>query len=109
MCRPRWAARTRLLGRPARASCSVCCRSDTSTCRTNTPGSSHDCTHSRWSSPPGGIAKELNSTDAAKFLATLTPTDPVAQLRTDLLTELAADIAGIEAQIKQSRDGVAPG
>ena len=25
---------------------------------------------------PGGIAKELNSTDAAKFLATLTPTDP---------------------------------
>lgn len=52
---------------------------------------------------PGGIAKELNSTDAAKFLATLTPTDPVAQLRTELLAELAADIAGIEAQIKQSR------
>ena len=52
---------------------------------------------------PGGIAKELNSTDAAKFLATVTPTDPVAQLRKDLLAELAADIAGIEAQIKQSR------
>ena len=52
---------------------------------------------------PGGIAKELNSTDAAKFLATLSPTDPVAQLRKDLLAELAADIAGIEAQIKQSR------
>ena len=52
---------------------------------------------------PGGIAKELNSTDAAKFLATLTPTDPVAQLRTELLAELADDIAGIEAQIKQSR------
>jgi transposase len=52
---------------------------------------------------PGGIAKALNSTDAAKFLATVTPTDPVAQLRKDLLAELAADIAGIEAQIKQSR------
>jgi transposase len=52
---------------------------------------------------PGGIAKELNSTDAAKFLATLSPTDPVAQLRRDLLAELAAAIAGIEAQIKQSR------
>jgi transposase len=52
---------------------------------------------------PGGIAKELNSTDAAKFLATLTPTDPVARLRKDLLAELAADITGIEAQIKQSR------
>lgn len=52
---------------------------------------------------PGGIAKALNSTDAAKFLATLTPTDPVAEVRKDLLAELAADIAGIEAQIKQSR------
>jgi transposase len=48
---------------------------------------------------PGGIGKELNSTDAAKFLTTLTPTDPVAQLR----TELAAAIAGIETQIRQSR------
>jgi len=52
---------------------------------------------------PGGIAKALNSTDAAKFLATVTPTDPVAEVRKDLLAELAADIAGIEAQIKQSR------
>ena len=42
----------------------------------------------------GGIAKRLNSTDAAKFLATVTPTDPVA--------ELTADIAGLEAQIKRS-------
>ena len=54
---------------------------------------------------PGGIAKELNSTDAAKFLTTLTPADPVAQLRTDLLAELAGDIAGIEAQIKQRPSG----
>jgi transposase len=52
---------------------------------------------------PGGIAKVLNSTDAAKFLATVTPTDPVAQLRAELLAELANDIAGIEAQITQSR------
>jgi transposase len=52
---------------------------------------------------PGGIAKKLNSTDAAKFLATVTPTDPVAQLRTELLAELAADIATIETQLKQSR------
>jgi transposase len=52
---------------------------------------------------PGGIAKVLNSTDAAKFLATVTPTDSVAQLRNDVLAELVADIAGIEASIKQSR------
>jgi transposase len=51
---------------------------------------------------PGGIAKRLNSTDAEKFLATVTPADPVAQLRKDLTTELAADIAGLEAQIKRS-------
>ena len=51
---------------------------------------------------PGGIAKRLNSTDAAKFLAAVTPTDPVAQLRWELIGEIAADIAGIEAQIKQS-------
>ena len=52
---------------------------------------------------PGGIAKVLNSTDAAKFLATVTPTDPVARLRAELLGELADDIAGIEAHITQSR------
>jgi transposase len=51
---------------------------------------------------PGGIAKRLNSTGAGKFLATVTPTDPVARLRKDLIAELATDIAGLEAQIKQS-------
>jgi transposase len=51
---------------------------------------------------PGGIAKRLNSTDAGKFLAAVTPTDPVGRLRKDLIAELAADIAGLEAQIKQS-------
>ena len=60
---------------------------------------------------PGGIAKKLNSTDAAKFLATVTPTDAVAQLRWDLIAELADDIARLEAQTKQSerrlRDAVA--
>ncbi len=60
---------------------------------------------------PGGIAKKLNSTDAAKFLAGVTPTDAVAQLRCDLIAELADDIARLEAQTKQSerrvRDAVA--
>jgi len=60
---------------------------------------------------PGGIAKRLNSTDAAKFLADITPTDAVAQLRWDLIAELADDIARIEAQSKRSerriRDAVA--
>ncbi len=51
---------------------------------------------------PGGIAKKLNSTDAAKFLAAVTPTDAVAQLRWELIAELADDIARIEAQTKQS-------
>jgi transposase len=60
---------------------------------------------------PGGIAKRLNSTDAAKFLAGITPTDAVAQLRCDLIAELADDIARLEAQSKRSerriRDAVA--
>jgi transposase len=60
---------------------------------------------------PGGIAKRLNSTDAAKFLAGITPTDAVAQLRWDLIAELADDIARLEAQSKRSerrvRDAVA--
>lgn len=60
---------------------------------------------------PGGIAKRLNSTDAAKFLAGITPTDAVAQLRWDLIAELADDIARLETQSKHSerrvRDAVA--
>jgi transposase len=60
---------------------------------------------------PGGIAKRLNSTDAAKFLADITPTDAVAQLRWDLIAELADDIARLETQSKHSerrvRDAVA--
>jgi transposase len=51
---------------------------------------------------PGGIAKKLNSTDAAKFLAVVTPSDAVSRLRWDLIAELADDIARIEAQSKQS-------
>ena len=51
---------------------------------------------------PGGTAKKLNSTDAAKFLATITPTDAVAQLRCDLIAELAADIARIGANAQFS-------
>jgi transposase len=51
---------------------------------------------------PGGIAKKLNSTDAAKFLAAITPSDPVAQLRWDLIGDIAADIANLETQIKRS-------
>jgi transposase len=51
---------------------------------------------------PGGISKRLNSTDAAKFLATITPGDPVAQLRWDLIGDIATDIANLEAQIKRS-------
>ena len=45
----------------------------------------------------------LNSTDAAKFLATSRRPTPSPSCRSDLLAELADDIAGIEAQIKQSR------
>jgi len=51
---------------------------------------------------PGGIAKTLNSTDAAKFLAATTPTDTVSQVRHDLIGELADDIARLEAQLKAS-------
>ena len=51
---------------------------------------------------PGGIAKEINASDVDGFLAALTPTTPVEQIRYDLAVELLDDIRRLDAQLKAS-------
>ena len=51
---------------------------------------------------PGGIAKEMNASDADSFLAKLEPTTPTEQVRFDLATELLEDIRRLDAQLKVS-------
>ena len=51
---------------------------------------------------PGGIAKELNASDVDAFLARLSPTTPVEQIRYDLAVELLAEIRTLDAQLKAS-------
>ena len=51
---------------------------------------------------PGGIAKEINASDVDAFLARLSPTSPVEQIRFDLAVELLDDIRRLDAQLKAS-------
>jgi transposase len=51
---------------------------------------------------PGGIAKEINASDVDGFLARLSPTSPVEQIRFDLAVELLAEIRSLDAQLKVS-------
>ena len=51
---------------------------------------------------PGGIAKELNASDAVEFLAGVQPATPVEQTRHDLAVELLDDICRLDAQLKES-------
>ena len=51
---------------------------------------------------PGGIAKELNASDAHGFLANIEPASPVEQIRFDLAAELLADIEHLDIQLKES-------
>jgi transposase len=51
---------------------------------------------------PGGIAKEINASDVDAFLARLSPTSPVEQMRFDLAVELLDDIRRLDAQLKAS-------
>lgn len=51
---------------------------------------------------PGGIAKEINASDVDAFLARLSPSSPVEQIRFDLAVELLDDIRRLDAQLKES-------
>jgi transposase len=50
----------------------------------------------------GGIAKELNASDAERLLAQITPTTPVEHIRLELALELLADVRVLDAQLKES-------
>ena len=51
---------------------------------------------------PGGIAKELNASDAVALLERDRAGDPVEQARHDLAVELLADVQRLDAQLKES-------
>ena len=51
---------------------------------------------------PGGIAKELNASDAIRLLERIDPATPVEQARHDLAVELLADVQRLDAQLKES-------
>jgi transposase len=51
---------------------------------------------------PGGIAKEMNASDAVALLEKLQPVTPTQQVRCDLATELLDDLRRIDAQLKIS-------
>ena len=50
----------------------------------------------------GGIAKELNASDAVRLLERIEPASPVEQARHDLAAELLADVQRLDAQLKES-------
>jgi transposase len=51
---------------------------------------------------PGGIAKELNASDAAALLEHIQPTTPVEAARRDLALEMLADVQRLDDQLKDS-------
>lgn len=51
---------------------------------------------------PGGIAKELNASDAIRLLERFEPATPIEQARHDLAVELLADVQRLDAQLKES-------
>jgi transposase len=51
---------------------------------------------------PGGIAKELNASDAVAFLERIEPTTPIEMARRDLALEVLADVQRLDTQLKQS-------
>jgi transposase len=51
---------------------------------------------------PGGIAKEMNASDAVALLEKLQPVTPTQQVRYDLATELLDDLHHIDARLKTS-------
>ena len=51
---------------------------------------------------PGGIAREINVSAAVAFLANITPSSVVEQIRYDLARELIDDICRLDVQLKES-------
>ncbi len=51
---------------------------------------------------PGGIAKELNASDAVRLLGDFDPVTPVEQTRYDLAIELLDDVRRLDVQLKAS-------
>jgi transposase len=51
---------------------------------------------------PGGIAKELNASDAVHLLGDFNPKTPVEQTRHDLALELLDDVRRLDVQLKES-------
>jgi len=51
---------------------------------------------------PGGIAKELNASDAVRLLGDFNPKTPVEQTRYDLALELLDDMRRLDVQLKES-------
>ena len=51
---------------------------------------------------PGGIAKELNASDAEGFLAKVRPGTPVERARRELALELLGDVRRLDAQLEES-------
>ena len=51
---------------------------------------------------PGGIAKELNASDAIELLERIQPATPVEHARHDLAVELLDDVQRLDAQLKES-------
>lgn len=51
---------------------------------------------------PGGIAKELNASDAVALLDAVEPGTPVEQARHDLAVELLDDVRRLDEQLKES-------
>jgi transposase len=51
---------------------------------------------------PGGMAKEMNASDAVALLEKVQPVTPTQQVRHDLATELLEDLRRIDAQLKVS-------
>ena len=76
-------------------------RSATATSGSIAPGSCAVFITCSWSSP-GGIAKELNASDAVALLEGVRPVTPVDQARHDLAIELLADVQRLDEQLKDS-------
>jgi transposase len=51
---------------------------------------------------PGGIAKELNASDAVAVLERIEPTTPIELAKRDMALEILADVQRLDAQLKQS-------
>jgi transposase len=51
---------------------------------------------------PGGIAREINVSNASVFLTGITPTTTVEQIRYDLANDLLDDIRRLDVQLKES-------